>query len=96
MSEDVPERGPGQGAVFLARRGYRRRRLADASRALPVLGAFLFLLPALGAAEGASGVLVYLFAVWGLLIALAAAMAPRLAAPPQDGTEGGARPPDPR
>lgn len=31
--------------LFLARRAYRQRRLTDAARFLPLLGAFLFLLP---------------------------------------------------
>ena len=76
--------------VFLDRRGYRRRRLADAARALPVLGAFLFLLPALGAGgAGASGPLVLLLAAWGALIALAAAIAPRLAGSHEDEDEAG-------
>ena len=72
------------GAVFLARRAYRRRRLGDAARALPVLGAFAFLVPALGAGDRASGVLISLFGAWGALIALAAVLAPRLAAPSGD------------
>ncbi len=59
--------------LFLARRSYRRRRLRDAARLLPVFGAFLFLLPILWepaatdqrdtAPDG-----VYLFAVWAVLI----------------------------
>nr|WP_294614957.1 hypothetical protein [uncultured Roseovarius sp.] len=37
------ERGP----VFLARRTYRRRRLADGARLLPVIGTVLFFIPLL-------------------------------------------------
>ncbi|MCE6952675.1 hypothetical protein LAZ40_24655 [Cereibacter sphaeroides] len=79
--------------LFLARRSYRRRRLRDAARLLPVLGAFLFLLPILWepaatdrrdtAPDG-----IYLFVVWALLIVAAAAMAPGLRAEArEDGAE---------
>ena len=71
----------GPGPVFLARRGYRRRRLGDAARVLPVLGVVLFALPATGAVpEGAAG-FVYLFAAWAGLIAMAAALARLLGRP---------------
>lgn len=65
---------------FLARQGYRRRRLMDAARALPILGAFLFLIPLLwssddgGAAATRVGT-VYLFVIWALLIIAAALLA---------------------
>ncbi|SNX73373.1 hypothetical protein SAMN05878503_11552 [Cereibacter ovatus] len=69
--------------LFLARRGYRRRRLRDGARMLPLFGAFLFLLPILwepAASErrdtAPDG--IYLFVVWALLILVAAAIAPRL------------------
>ncbi len=70
--------------LFLDPDRYRRRRLMDAARLLPVLGGFLFLLPVLWqpgttghntAVEG-----VYLFAVWAGLILLARLFAPGLAA----------------
>ncbi len=38
--------------LFLARHGYRRRRIMDAARVLPVLGAFLFFVPLLWTGEG--------------------------------------------
>lgn len=66
-----------QRPVFLARHGYRRRRVMDAARALPVLGAFLFFIPLLwsdgqeGGASTRSGT-VYLFVIWALLIGAAA------------------------
>lgn len=75
--------------LFVARRTYRRRRLRDAARLLPLFGAFLFLLPILWE-PGASAQRdtapdgIYLFAIWGLLIAVAAAMAPGLRAETQD------------
>jgi len=58
---------------FLARRSYRRRRMADAARLLPFLGLFLILLPILWqprlspAPDTAPGG-VYLFAVWAVLV----------------------------
>ncbi|MFM7333694.1 MAG: hypothetical protein ACKO2N_15530 [Tabrizicola sp.] len=68
--------------LFLARAPYRRRRLRDAARLLPVIGLFLLLLPQLwttnaGVALSANDV-IYFFAVWLCLILLAAAFAPGL------------------
>jgi len=69
-------------ALFLARAPYRRRRLRDAARLLPVLGLFLLLLPLLWAPDArmalTAGDVIYFFAVWLVLIALAAAFAPGL------------------
>ena len=68
--------------LFLARAPYRRRRLRDAARLLPVLGAFLLLLPLLWAPDSqvslSSGDVIYFFEVWLALIGLAAAFAPGL------------------
>lgn len=61
--------------LFLARQGYRRRRLADVARLLPVLGVGLFMLPLLGAEEAGhttAGGGLYLFAAWFVLILCAA------------------------
>lgn len=62
--------------LFLARRSYRRRRLMDAARLLPVLGLILILLPGLwhpadtpAPDTGRGG--LYLFAVWIALIGAA-------------------------
>lgn len=70
--------------LFLARRSYRRRRLMDGARMLPVLGLILFLMPVLWSPAqtpepdtGRSG--IYLFAVWAGLIVLALALARGLA-----------------
>jgi len=66
--------------LFLARRSYRRRRLMDAARLLPLLGAVLIGLPTLWhpgdtpEPDTARG-LIYLFAVWALLVLAAAALA---------------------
>lgn len=76
--------------LFLARAPYRRRRLRDAARLLPVLGLFLLLLPLLWSPEARMSLraadVVYFFAVWLVLIALAAAFAPALRG--GDGTGG--------
>lgn len=70
--------------LFLKRGSYRKRRLRDGARMLPVLGLFLFLLPILWApgetaeADTATDGL-YLFAVWIALVLVAALMAPGLA-----------------
>lgn len=71
-----------KGPLFLARAPYRRRRLRDAARLLPVVGAFLLLLPLLWAPDSrmslSSGDVIYFFLVWLGLIGLAAAFAPGL------------------
>lgn len=69
--------------LFLAKSGYRRRRLHDAARLVPVFGAFLIFLPILwGPGEtpepdtASDG--LYLFGVWAGLIGGAALLAPGL------------------
>ena len=63
--------------LFLARAVYRRRRLRDAARLLPVLGLFLMLLPALGRdTSGDVRDAIYLFLMWAFLITAAAVLAP--------------------
>lgn len=68
--------------LFLARAPYRRRRLRDAARLLPVVGIFLLLLPLLWTADTRmalrSGDVIYFFLVWLGLIGVAAAFAPGL------------------
>jgi hypothetical protein len=70
--------------LFLPRPEYRRRRLVDAARLLPLFGGFLMLVPILWAPAGVQGRDtardgIYLFAIWAVLVALAAWLAPRLA-----------------
>ena len=65
--------------IFLERRAYRLRRLADGARMLPIIGGVLFLLPLLWADGGEGGTartVLYLFIVWLVLI-LAAALLSR-------------------
>lgn len=63
-----------KGPMFLERRTYRRRRMADAARMLPLLGAFLFCVPLLWqggeTATSTTGAMFYLFGVWVLLVVL--------------------------
>jgi hypothetical protein len=62
--------------LFLARKSYRRRRMTDAARLLPIVGVFLILMPILWqpastpAPDTGYGV-AYLFVVWTLLIVAA-------------------------
>jgi len=66
--------------LFLERRGYRRRRLIDAARFLPALGAALWALPLLWGGEGRSTTgFALVFAVWAGLIAAAFALSRSLA-----------------
>ncbi len=83
--------------AFLARASYRRRRIIDAARLVPVLGLFLFMLPILwrpaetpepDTARGG----IYLFAVWSGLIVTAFVLARVLS---RTGPQGGEdEPPD--
>lgn len=63
-------------ALFLQRRPYRRRRLIDAVRVLPIFAAFLLLVPAVLIPPGTPGstgaMLLYLFGIWAVVIVLAA------------------------
>ncbi len=66
------ERSPAE-PLFLARRTYRRRRLIDAIRFLPILGALMFLIPVLKMSTGTGTTFaggVYLFSAWLGLIML--------------------------
>ncbi|MEL7105113.1 MAG: hypothetical protein AAGM21_04280 [Pseudomonadota bacterium] len=61
--------------LFLERRTYRRRRLIDAVKLVPVLGAVVFFLPVLWSGTGlTSRGLLYLFVAWGVLIILMAVL----------------------
>jgi hypothetical protein len=65
--------------LFLARASYRRRRLRDAARLLPIIGVFLLLLPVLWTPDGRINLtaidIIYFFGVWLVLILVAAAFA---------------------
>jgi hypothetical protein len=73
--------------VFLGRDSYRQRRIRDSARMAPVLGAVLLAMPLLWT-RGADGIrnsqaLLYIFAVWALLIVVSF-MLSRLLRPDQD------------
>lgn len=77
--------------VFLERQSYRRRRLTDAAKILPIIGLVLMFLPLLWGGEGrTAGGLVYIFAVWAILICVGGALSFRLSdsepedTPPED------------
>jgi hypothetical protein len=66
----------GLAPLFLERRSYRRRRLSDAARVLPLLGIFLLLMPLLwvqaepDSPVGTGETTRYIFAIWsGLIVA---------------------------
>lgn len=66
--------------VFLERQSYRRRRVGDAARFLPLIGLVLFLLPVLWADDATTaGGIVFLFTVWGALIVVVAVLSRLLA-----------------
>ena len=75
---------PKASALFLARSLYRKRRLSDAAKLLPMFGAVLLLLPLLWVHQSAperSSIAtnwVYLFIVWSFLILAAACLAKSL------------------
>ena len=62
--------------VFLERRSYRRRRLLDALKLLPVVAAWLFMLPLLWPENSVhaetpkpmSSALIYVFGTWFVMI----------------------------
>ena len=68
--------------LFLARASYRRKRLRDAARLLPLVGLGLLLLPLLWLPEVratlVAGDLIYMFSIWLVLIVVAAVFAPAL------------------
>ncbi len=83
--------------VFLERRSYRRRRMMDALRLLPILGVFLWMLPLFWptAADGPdapekmamSTAVTYVFVVWLTLIASALALWAFLRSSPEMGED---------
>lgn len=78
--------------IFLERESYRRRRLGDAAKLVPVIGIVLFLMPVLWAGNGSTaGGLIFLFGCWAILIAVIAVLSRRLAdtEPKQERTESG-------
>ncbi|MBM2292217.1 hypothetical protein JQX09_09855 [Sulfitobacter pseudonitzschiae] len=85
-------RGPSS-PVFLERRSYRRRRLKDAQRLLPVLGMLLWMVPVLWPTRNETGhitmsaAIYYVFGVWCLLIGLSFGLWRGLKRKGDEGTE---------
>lgn len=73
---------PERVSIFLARRSYRRRRVADAARLLPLAGGILLCVPLLwqGAEGGARtvGAMIYVFGLWALLVVVSAVLSRHL------------------
>ena len=73
---------PPSRSVFVERPAYRRRRMMDAARLLPILGISLLMVPLLWQKPDATGqpgdmvkmsdAIFYVFGVWALMISLAA------------------------
>jgi hypothetical protein len=80
-----------RGPIFLERRSYRQRRLRDAARFLPILGAGLWMVPLLfgldGVSSSTSSVMLYVFGVWVLLAVLSALLSLGLDPQPGPGDE---------
>lgn len=75
--------------LFVARQSYRRRRMMDAARLLPLAGVFAFLLPILWqprqtAEPDTTFGLVYIIGAWALLIVAARVLAHLIAHAPGD------------
>jgi len=84
-------RSPGE-PLFLQRQSYRRRRLTDAIRLVPVLGALLFLIPVLNMSDGSGSTLaggIYLFLSWLGLIVLSAVLVRKINRPQSEKSEAG-------
>lgn len=74
--------GQSQSSEIRERDMYRRRRVMDTARLLPMLGSVLFLLPMLYASgSGTARGVVYLFVVWFCLIVAAVIIERRLSEP---------------
>lgn len=81
---------PEQEAIIAEKRSYRRRRMADAARMLPVFGVAFWAIPLLwsGAQDRTSttSAMLYIFGIWALLAATSAAISRYLR--PQDRVDG--------
>ena len=72
-----------QQPVFLQRASYRQRRLRDAAKMMPFLGAILLIIPLAWPAEqeqapSNTAAVIYIFAVWVVLIVISAGLAARI------------------
>lgn len=68
-------------AIFVQQRTYKRRRMADAARLLPIVGGILFMIPLLWIHAGSMStarVMIYLFVIWAGLAGVAGVLSHRL------------------
>lgn len=84
----------GRTPLFLERQSYRRRRLIDMIRILPVIGALLWAVPLLwrsgeDTSTSTSMAIIYLFGVWLGMVLLGAILARLLKKAGDAGPEGG-------
>ncbi|UYV39573.1 hypothetical protein N4R57_12680 [Rhodobacteraceae bacterium D3-12] len=92
--------GPGPagriGPVFLEKANYRRRRLVDAVRLMPVLGALLWAVPLLWTQgdTSSSSALLYVFGIWFGLVVLAGMLSRWIAGEGWAGAEDSEEEPD--
>lgn len=83
---------PGPPAVFHEKRTYRQRRVMDAAKVLPVLAIFLWCVPLVWPQSGDGAVssataLIYIFAVWAVLIVVTWGLSRALRAAMDDRTD---------
>lgn len=67
--------------VFVERKTYRRRRMADGARMLPILGGLLFCMPllwAVGSPPKTTVTMLYLFVIWIALSVISAVISRHL------------------
>ena len=82
--------------VFLEPQSYRRRRLMDGARILPAFGVLLWMVPLLWPNETSdvdspvsmSSAMLYIFAVWAVLICIAAGIWVKTRRVSSDATDG--------
>jgi len=70
---------PPKTSVFLQKASYRQRRVRDAAKLVPALGAVLLIIPLAWQSDAAdetsnASALVYIFGVWVVLIVLTAVL----------------------
>jgi hypothetical protein len=85
--------------LFVEREAYRRRRLIDAARILPLAGLVALLMPVLWVASGGTDTAaeaLYLFGLWALLIGTAGALSRPLRDEQERECAGPAAPPRPK